>query len=264
MNRPTRYRTILALAALALAPLAVQASHDDVEVRIVGTNGKPFRTFPVEESRDVRRLYLEARDQAAYVIRVRNRSHHRVGLVIAVDGRNIISGQRSDLARGERMYVLDPWESAEYEGWRTGSHRVNEFYFTDWRDSYAEAFNDRSARGVIAVAVYREKEQAIARDRWERDAGKAREQSGGKGSADARSKGAEPGTGFGEEVYSPSVRVAFDAQRRPSSQVFIKYEWRESLCRRGVMDCGRGHRDRNRFWNDFDVYGFAPYPPNRR
>ena len=41
-------------------------------------------------------------------------------------------------------------------GWRASLEAVNEFYFTDWKDSYAEAFGDRSARGVIAVAVYRE------------------------------------------------------------------------------------------------------------
>jgi len=263
MKRSTRFRTILAL--FALAPLAALARHDDVEVRIVSTSGTPLRTFPVESgSRDVRRLYLEARDQVAYVIRVRNRSNDRVGVVIAVDGRNIISGQRSELARGERMYVLDPWESAQYEGWRTGRDRVNAFYFTEWRDSYAEAFGDRSARGVIALAVYREKEQAIAEGAWERNAGKRGAQSGKKGSADVRSKGAEPGTGFGEEVYSPSVRVAFDAERHPSSRVFIKYEWRDSLCRRGVLECRPGWRDRNRFWDDSEVSGFAPYPPNRR
>jgi hypothetical protein len=272
MKRSTRFRMILVLSALAFAPLAAQASHDDVEVRILGTNGKQFRTFPVaSESRDVRRLYLEARDQVPYVIRVRNRGNARVALVIAVDGRNIISGERSHLARGERMYVLDPWESAEYEGWRTGRDRVNAFYFTEWRDSYAEAFGDRSARGVIAVAVYREREHAIAQGPWDRATGKAQEQSGQdgkqngkKGSAEVRSKGAEPGTGFGEEVYSPSVRVAFDAERHPASQVFIKYEWRDSLCRRGVMACGPGNRDRNRFWDESGIFGFAPYPPNRR
>jgi hypothetical protein len=266
MKRSTRYRTLpgTLLALLALAPFAAQAGHDDVEVRIVSASGQPFRTFLVDESRDVRRLYLEARDQVPYVIRVRNRSNQRVGLVIAVDGRNIISGQRSDLARGERMYVLDPRESAQYEGWRTGRDRVNAFYFTQWRDSYAEAFGDRSARGVIAVAVYREKEHAISQGPWDRATGKAAEQSGKKGSADVRSKGGEPGTGFGEDVYSPSVRVAFDAERRASSQVLIKYEWRDSLCRRGVMECGPERRDRNRFWDERGVFGFAPYPPNRR
>jgi hypothetical protein len=268
MKRSTRYRTILALCALApFVSLAAHASHDDVEVRIVATNGKPFRTFPVEESRDVRRLYLEAIDQVPYVIRVRNRSNDRVALVIAVDGRNIISGERSNLARHERMYVLDPWESAEYEGWRTGRDRVNAFYFTEWRDSYAAAFGDRSARGVIAVAVYREKDRAIFLPR-DRVTARPQEQgaprSGGKGSADVRSKAAEPGTGFGEEVYSPSVRVAFDAERHPSSKVFIRYEWRDSLCRRGLMSCGPERRERNRFRDDFDVFGFAPYPPGRR
>ena len=93
---------------------------------------------------------------ARYAVRVRNRSGDRLGLVIAVDGRNIINGRKSDLARTEPMYVLDGWDTQNYAGWRANLEAINEFYFTDWTDSYAEAFGDRSARGVIAVAVYRE------------------------------------------------------------------------------------------------------------
>jgi hypothetical protein len=69
---------------------------------------------------DVYRAYLEARREARYRIRVHNRSGGRVGVVIAVDGRNIISGARSELARGEPMYILDPRESESCEGWRAG------------------------------------------------------------------------------------------------------------------------------------------------
>ena len=48
-----------------------------------------------------------------------------------------------------------PYGTQDYAGWRANLDAINEFYFTDWSDSYAEAFGDRSARGVIAVAVYR-------------------------------------------------------------------------------------------------------------
>ena len=49
-----------------------------------------------------------------------------------------------------------PYGTQDYAGWRANLDAINEFYFTDWSDSYAEAFGDRSARGVIAVAVYGE------------------------------------------------------------------------------------------------------------
>lgn len=37
---------------------------------------------------------------------------------------------------------------------------------------------------------------------------------------------------------------------------FLKYEWRDTLCRKGILDC---RTSRNRFWDDDAEY--APYPP---
>jgi len=276
----------------------------DVTVEVVGSDGRRFATYPVRsESYDVRRAWLEARHREPYRIRVHNRSGERVGLVIAVDGRNIISGARSELMPDERMYVLEPWAGAEYEGWRTSSERVNEFYFTDWPDSYAEAFGDRSARGVIAVAVYGERHAREWKFPWfDRDArsdsgggydrdGGAREEGEaappasaapsvpgdpGRGSSDVarsgetqeRSGGAQKrsradssaGTGFGDEIRSPVRVVQFDAKRQPAARHFIKYEWRDTLCRKAVIACDG--TESNRFWNE-ERFGYAPYPPGR-
>ncbi len=72
-----------------------------------------------------------------------------------------------------------------------------------------------------------------------------------------------PGTGFGEEEESQSVRVEFKPQQRARMKYFLKYEWRETLCTLGVVECGRRG---NRFWPD-DLPGraydtsYAPYPP---
>jgi hypothetical protein len=54
------------------------------------------------------------------------------------------------------------------------------------------------------------------------------------------------------------VRVEFEPDRRVAERHFLKYEWRETLCRKGVIDC---RWSGNRFWDDGDVY--APYPPGR-
>jgi len=230
--------------------------HGDVEIEILDDRGREFRQYPLIESggRRTERAYLEAERGANYSIRVRNRSRDRVGLVIAVDGRNIISGEKSYLDSDERKYVLGPHESAEYEGWRTGRNRVNRFYFTDAGDSYADAFGDRSAMGVIAVAVFRERERHSRRsdDVQAYDGPEARH--GGP-------KGSKPGTGFGESEWSPSRQVRFEPEDRPVARYFFKYEWRSTLCRRGIIEC---HRDEpyNRFWPDRD--GFAPPPPYDR
>jgi len=101
---------------------------------------------------------LEALKGDKYSVEVRNKSERRIGVVIAVDGRNIISGQKSDLKRNEQMYIVGPYETNTFEGWRTGMDRTNRFYFTEQSDSYADKmFNDASAMGTIALAVYREK-----------------------------------------------------------------------------------------------------------
>ncbi len=271
MNRRHLLFLVFLPAALVVsAPTLASHRVADVDVVIVSTRGWEFPLYPVRsEARDVQRAYLEARNQEPYRIRVSNRSGERVGLVIAVDGRNIISGQKSDLAPNERMYVLDPWQSAEYEGWRTGAQRVHEFYFTEWADSYAESFGDRSARGVIAVAAYREVQRQVyehsgplpqSRDEAKADAPAAPQSSAEIKGARSRA-GAAPGTGFGAQVYSPARRVEFHPERRAASRHFFKYEWRDALCRRGVVDCDG--RERNRFWDEDERFGYAPYPPGR-
>ena len=78
--------------------------------------------------------------------------------------------------------------------------------------------------------------------------------------AEAKDERSEPGTGYGEVRNEPAVRVAFDAESRASSRVFLKYEWRETLCRKRILDCSE---PANRFWPD-DALSFAPPPPRHR
>jgi hypothetical protein len=198
-------------------------------------------------------------------VRVRNTTGQRLGLVIAVDGRNIISGRKSDLARAEPMYVLDAWATQDYAGWRANLDAINEFYFSDWNDSYAEAFGDRSARGVIAVAVYREvPPPPPVYQPYEEDERGAAQDAAPAASAPpaARAGGAaekSAGTGYGERRIDRAVEVDFVAQSEADSRHFIKYEWRETLCRKHLLECG----EKNRFWDE-STLGFAPPPPRRR
>ena len=153
----------LARGAVCLSGGAVAGVLSPVSVEVVAPDGPACRELPVTSRDGAVRSYLQAEKGAHYEVRVRNNTSERLGLVIAVDGRNIINGRKSELARGEPMYVLDAWSTQEYAGWRASLQAINEFDFTDWSDSYAEAFGDRSARGVIALAVYREV-QETARD----------------------------------------------------------------------------------------------------
>lgn len=296
MSKRVWMRALLA-ASLALS-VAAEAHYrptpKDVTVEIVDENGATFTQVPVKQTSKAFRAYLQAERDARYRIRVTNRSGQRVGLVVAVDGRNIINGARSDLQNTEPMYILAPYGTQEYGGWRSSLADVHEFYFTEWPNSYAEAFGDRSARGVIAVAIYKEKAmsredgQALWREQEQQRELAKRERAGSAAAADAEpgdsaaaasppmadsraensagerreSKAsvtqAEPGTGYGDRREERAVRVAFDAESRVSSRIFLKYEWRETLCRKGVLDCSQPE---NRFWPD--ALSFAPPPPHR-
>lgn len=264
---------LVAGAALSL-PAAAGYRGSDVSVEVIGEQGSAFQQVPVKHTGGAYRAYLQADRGARYRIRVSNPTGSRIGVVVAVDGRNIINGAQSQLAKGEPMYVLAAHDSQEYSGWRTSLAEVHEFYFTEWADSYAEAFGDRSARGVIAVAVYKEKEPSWLTQEFERRqksdgargpaAGSANDVQAPsvskRASGEAKDERSEPGTGYGEVRNEPAVRVAFDAEPRASSRVFLKYEWRETLCRKRILDCSE---PANRFWPN-DALSFAPPPPRHR
>ena len=57
------------------------------------------------------------------------------------------------------------------------------------------------------------------------------------------------GTGFGEHETSHVRRVQFNAKRSAVVENFYKYEWRETLCHKQIIDCGHRYKERNnRFW----------------
>ena len=151
---------VLLLLGAGAAPAATVG--DCVQVEILTAKGLSLPLYPTGTSEPKKKVYAEAVKGDEYTIVIRNLLPRRVGLVVAVDGRNIISGQKSWLRNNERMYILGPYETGQYRGWRTGGDRVNRFYFTEAPDSYAAAFGDESAMGVIAVAVYPEIERVLS------------------------------------------------------------------------------------------------------
>jgi hypothetical protein len=255
-----------------------------VDVDIITSDRGVLQQYRVPSNEpDINRSYIVARDNERYRIRIRNRTNDRIGLVIAVDGRNILSGKKSHLTSREKMYVLKPHKRQEYDGWRTGRDQINRFYFTGMSDSYAADRNDFSAMGVIAVAVYREKKQEIRVGQEDRNKSKknmtVRHKSTaemnaiknipiGKGSTarmgsvtlKSAKQSEEAGTGFGESKHSPSRTVQFIAEQNPLVKTFIKYEWRSTLCRRGIIRCDQENNG-NRFWpDDGSNDGYVPFP----
>ena len=260
----------LACATVSLPAAATSiAPANRVGVEIVADDGRVFARYDLHDrsQRGALRAYLEAERGRNYGIRIRNYSGERIGLVIAVDGRNILSGKKSHLRASEPMYVLGAHDQATYEGWRTSDTRVHRFFFTDVENSYAEAWGDRSAIGVIAVAAFRE----VPRAQPKRRSGRPQAAPGLSAPGDSRDRKAaesaersdalnSAATGFGDDRYSRSVRVQFQPQRHAFVKQFLKYEWRDTLVRLGVI---REAPPTNRFWPEQvgQAQGFAPYPP---
>lgn len=253
---------LLAVAVPSFAFIAERRA-EAVRVAIVRDSGSPLPGIPYRMSRNsgtaVIRSFLEARKGDLYGIVVRNLTASRIGIVIAVDGRNIISGQKSDLTSREEMYVLAPYESAQLDGWRTAQDTVHRFYFTEPSDSYSmQTFHDSSAMGVIAVAAFREKQPV----RILRERAKKEPMPGSPGPAESMNKSRSEsaydsaGTGFGDAQYSPTTRVAFTPEAIPFQKNLIKYEWRQTLCRKGLINCAS--EPRNRLWEE---ERYAPFPP---
>jgi hypothetical protein len=254
----------IAVTVLGLWAAAVQAdAPPPVSIEIVAPDGRTFREIPLDSRDGALRSYVQAERGARYQVRVHNATGARLGLVIAVDGRNIINGSRSELARAEPMYVIDAGDTQNYAGWRASLDAINEFYFTDWKDSYAEAFGDRSARGVIAVAVYSEVPRTpvaqpyLGNDRSADTESAPAASASAEKSAGRRSRDESAGTGYGDRREDHVREVEFVAEA-DAGRYFFKYEWRETLCRRRVIECG----EPNRFWDESKL-GFAPPPPRR-
>lgn len=243
------------------------SSYSPVRIEVIDDAGRKLSQYSANNNGyKAQRTYLEAIKGKRYQLRIRNTSNRRIGVVVAVDGRNILTGRKSHLRNNEKMYILGPHETASYKGWRTGKNRVNRFYFTSAGDSYSNAWGDRSAMGVIAVAVYNEKRKHYKKHKKHNKGLSNRAAPSRRGNFSDESTG----TGFGREEYSPTINVRFKAKRQASFKHFFKYEWRKSLCKRGIAHCNyyENDRDNNRFWpqeannQQWNSNDYAQYPPD--
>jgi hypothetical protein len=263
--RSLKFLLVMTLLLFFAAPACAHCSGGKVDVEIVPDNGGLFGKIPFKDyfsgQTHIIKKYLEARRGENYSIVVRNTMPERIGIVIAVDGRNIISGKKSYLKNNEMMYIVGPNDVAKLEGWRTDDAAVHKFYFTDLADSYSvRTFGDTSAMGLISVAVFREKDRpAMFYDRTLGEDTPAPSAGAPSGSTSKRYKSESAGTGFGDRKYSPVVRVEFTPESIPLEKILLKYEWRDVLCKKGLLNCGQA--EGNRLW---DEYGYAPFPPGHR
>ncbi|MGH7731530.1 MAG: hypothetical protein ACRENJ_09825 [Candidatus Eiseniibacteriota bacterium] len=128
----------------------------DVQV-LVGGDATPLY-FPAGR---FDRRYFQAFRGRNYALAVSNNTGRRIGVLIAVDGLNVVNGERSRLAAGEAMYVLDPWERTVIRGWRSSLSDVRKFVFVDEERSYAERTGQANGdMGWIRVLAFNERGHA--------------------------------------------------------------------------------------------------------
>jgi hypothetical protein len=197
------------------------------------------------------RHYVEARRGARYTLRLANRTAERLAVLMTVDGLNVISGERQAVHQRGRMYVLDPWETADIQGWRTSLEDVRRFTFVDEKASYAARSGQANSRmGWIELAVYRERHRAAWRpqrpDVTTQDAPasappapEARERGADSAAKAGRAEGAQresyPGTGWGEPARDPVRLVDFDPEPRPAERITLRYEYAPALRALGIL-----------------------------
>lgn len=275
MNRRQRRMELIGITFLFLFlyPCSLfagwQHNGQDVRVDVITPKRGIIAQFDAgQKSGKVSRRYVIAKPNEPFRVRIYNPYNRRIGVVIAIDGRNIISGKQSHLKSHERMYLLNPYQTQEFNGWRTGKNQINTFYFTSKDNSYAAHRGDESAMGVIAVAVFHEKLKPITTPQPHNDPSYGN--NGFRPFTKSHSSRRGPGTGIGAGSWSPSHEVLFTAKKQPSQKIFIKYEWRKSLCQKGIVQCRPKHKahgnNHNRFWpketkKHRDEYsGYVPFP----
>jgi hypothetical protein len=260
----------------------------DVQVLVDG-NAAPLYLSP----RSSDRQYFQAFQGRNYALSVHNTTGRRVGVLISVDGLNVVNGERSTLANNESMYVLDPYETAVIRGWRSSLRDIQKFVFVDEQRSYAERTGQANGdMGWIRVLAFRERQQ---RADWGRnwmglmdgpraqapapapssgeavpfegdDRAQAAPQDGAKREAAPETNARDyagggqksnPGTGWGDRQFDPVREVRFIAESQATDHLVLRYEYASGLQALGIYPV----QFRDRTWErEHGQLGFAKPP----
>jgi hypothetical protein len=199
------------------------------------------------------RMYVEGKVGDRYGVQIRNRTGARILTLISVDGVNAVTGETA--ATSQSGYVLDPWQSADINGWRKSLQDVAAFYFTSIPDSYAGRTGRPDNVGVIGIATFTEyiqppiqapsisEERALDGMASRLATNRAAESSAAPASAAVDSavagrlqKEDKVATGHGERIYAPTQNTEFRrASTVPSEVISIYYDSRANLIAMGII-----------------------------
>ena len=268
------------LAAAALLPLPAAAgpvsdhsSGQLVDVRVLVDNGAA-PLYSRGWSFNSPKRYFEAFEGGHYAVELHNRTGRRIGVLLSVDGLNVVTGNRSNLTADESMYVLDPFQSTVIRGWRTSLDEVRQFVFVDEQRSYAERTGQANGdMGWLRVVAFEELRPMLGwgqlkstyrggggepptrelGDRARRDVpapstdapegalpftGPARaseQKADGLARDEASGRESAPGTGWGERREDHVARIEFHASPTASDQLVFRYEYASGLRALGIF-----------------------------
>ncbi|MBP9669050.1 MAG: hypothetical protein KBE09_02050 [Candidatus Pacebacteria bacterium] len=255
----------LALATLVAASLtgAAQAQNRAVTVGslTVAIEMDRFGTMPVHpaiasEGRKGRTPVSFAHvavEKGDYKMLVQNQGARRIFACVAIDGRNILNGEKvgrdyNELAAWQTpgkptCYVVDRYSMQDFAGWRTDSATIRRFIFTSVENSAAvKYFDDPSAVGTMVISIFPE----VIREVYAQPR-----------SAEAPTRGGPSprslGTGAGESQRSEVRTVEFEPERQAAQAFVLHYATTAVLESMGVIpkvdgafgrfgsrDCDRG------------------------
>ncbi len=230
----------------------------------VNVNNQPFGTrffWPKDisdvqghtTSADKYYRFMEAKMGATYGITIKLLDHTKRYLIgIAVDGRCVCSGkvvgnniERSNSWDSGGSYVFDVGSEngGTITGWRESQNHVREFVFTSPENSFAGKWDDFSAIGTIAIAVFREDIPEPA-------------QYDGSRSGGTRSIG----TGYGNRVESRVGTTSFISKTVAYETFTINYQTTEVLKKLGVWTPEDLKAAPNRMWPATPPREFCNFP----
>jgi len=246
------------------AAFALDRESCSMEILIDGT--------PLQEYAARGTSYVEAVRGREYSVRLRNRTGERVAIALSVDGLNSIDA-RTTTASEARKWILEPYGTITLDGWQTSASTARRFVFTTEDRSYGSWLGRTKNLGLVAAAVFRQKRGLPIPIQ-----GEERRQDSGADSRRAPAPSAAPpteqrksleslgylaATGIGREVDHNVVQVAFDAEDAPSALLELRYEYRDTLVRLGVVPPDRPcdtPLSRRESARGFLEPGFAPDP----
>lgn len=208
------------------------------------------------------RRYIEALENAEYELRIHNPLGTRVAVALSVDGLNTIDARHTS-AWDAHKWVIEPYGTISVRGWQMSSENARRFYFTTERDSYAAKLGQSANLGVISAVFFRErgpfrilpvtpgeprppyKEEDRIRNERSAPSSAGESQSSDSVPRDsAKSRSVQPypppddesaATGIGRSVRNDVQWIKMDLDSRPAGEITIRYEYRASLVRLGII-----------------------------